>query len=488
MLPAVPPSVRWFVPVTMTAAILGLSAIADATAERPPQLTSRTPAQLIAGLLASPVDTFSGTVTTHADLGLATLTGLTGTDGTQHGGNGGNGGNGTGDGTGSDTDAEGNGNEGNGNDSGEPPPEGPVDQTDQVDPAVTADDLVQQLAVRVLTEDLTLRMWVDGPDRIRIQVLDLVDETDLVRSGSELWFYSARESLVGHGSLPVPTGHRSPAGQSTGPQAMSPWPLPIPVPQLLAPVLVQLAGPSTALTEGTPVRVAGRPARTLVITPRTSGTLIDRVVVATDADTGFPLRVEVFARGPDDAVLSTEFTSVDLGRPKAERFAFTAPEAARVLPLTLPGTGSEADDRTGTPSATPSGTPSSSPTGTPDGTAETSPDAAGAPKIRLIGTGWTTVLELTDAASLFGAFAGGSGTSDGTGGTTSPNTTPGTSGGSAGCTGTDLDLLGRLTVPAGDGRALRTTLFSILFTADGRVLLGAVPVDALVAAAAREAA
>jgi len=93
------------------------------------------------------------------------------------------------------------------------------------------------------------------------------------------------------------------------------------------------------------------------------------------------------------------------------------------------------------------------------------PDASGSPQTpsgtnaarpKLIGTGWTSIVELPAAAT-------GSATS-------SPQAAA---------------LLGQLTTPVSGGRALRTALLTVLVTDDGRVLAGSVPLQALQDAAAR---
>lgn len=192
-------------------------------------------------------------------------------------------------------------------------------------------------------------------------------------------------------------------------------------PELAARVL-QAIDPSTALSVGTDARVAGRPVYQLILTPRSGTTLVGSVTLAVDAETGLPLRVLVKARGQESAAFSVGFESIDLSAPDASVFGFTPPAGATVT--------------TPTPS--------------------TLPDGAGeAPTPAVSGTGWDTVVALPMSATGIPA--------DGAAGTSS--------------------LLDQLTEPVAGGRALQTSLVSILLTNDGRVLAGAVPVWALQAAA-----
>ena len=75
----------------------------------------------------------------------------------------------------------------------------------------------------------------------------------------------------------------------------------------------------------------------------------------------------------------------------------------------------------------------------------------------MTGTGWESIVELpagtADASALGGLDAG------------------------------SAQLLNELTTPVAGGRALQTSLVSVLLLDDGRILAGAVPVESLEAAA-----
>ena len=44
----------------------------------------------------------------------------------------------------------------------------------------------------------TANIYVDGVDKARLQVLDLISERNFIRNGADLWFYDASKSLVRH--------------------------------------------------------------------------------------------------------------------------------------------------------------------------------------------------------------------------------------------------------------------------------------------------
>ena len=68
-------------------------------------------------------------------------------------------------------------------------------------------------------------------------------------------------------------------------------------PLTLARRALAAASPTTSVGMGTAVRVAGRAAYVLVLTPKDATTLVGRVEVAVDATTHVPLATAVFAKG-----------------------------------------------------------------------------------------------------------------------------------------------------------------------------------------------
>jgi outer membrane lipoprotein-sorting protein len=291
------------------------------------------------------------------------------------------------------------------------------------------------LVTRFLSGRNTVRVWLDGPTKQRAQLLDPFSELDVVRNGDQVWSYASRGNRVQHGTLPAHAGTGAHAGPATAPADLTP--------AQLAQRALAAAGPTTDVTLGEPELVASRKAYALTLTPRTDTTLVGRVVIAVDAERGVPLQVQVFPRGKARPAIETGFTSVDFGTPAADRFSFTPPAGATVTEL---GTA-------------------------PASVAKPSLPASARPKV--IGTGWTSIVEVPAAAlnRLPDRRVGSAGTEE------SP--TPGQAG-----AGTGLAGLQQLTTPTSAGRGLTTSLVSVLFTNDGRILAGAVPLPALVTAAA----
>lgn len=383
-------SPRWIVPIAVIGTIAGGVAISSAQAGSAPSLPARTPQQVLASVAGSQVTALSGTVVTRTALGLPSVS----LPGGGHGGGA------------SATDAQG-------------------------------------LITRFLSGRNTLRVWADGPTKQRVQLLDPFDELDVVRNGTQIWTYSARSNEVGTSTAPAEGGPGQGRKHQVAPSGAADL-----TPAQMAERAVVAAGPTTAVTLGRPELVAGRAAYALTLTPKTDSTLVDRVVIAVDADTGVPLQVEVYARSFREPAIETGFTSVDFSRPSAATFTFTPPKGAKVTTLKDGGDGGERGHGTAT--------------------TRTADPADSSTRPTVTGTGWASIVEFPVQK----------------GGISAPPSAR-TPGGEQPSTGDATALFDQLTKPVAGGRAFSSRLLSVLITDDGRVLAGSVPVPALVDAAKR---
>lgn len=354
--------IRW-VPAVAVPAAIAAGAIVVPLAAGAADLPVKSPEDVVRLVAASDTETFSGTVAQSSELGLPSLPATGGASGTSSSG-----------------------------------------------PSSAASE---QSILELLTGDHTAKVYVDGPTRQRVQVLDQLAERDAVRNGSDVWLYDSKGDAATHLTLPARSG--SSAGTAT------PTPLAT-TPQALAEKLIAAVDPSTAVTLGDPSSVAGRDAYTLVLTPRTDATLVGSVRIAVDGATGIPLRVQVIARGAVAPAFEAGFTSFSTDRPAASVFAFRPPSGAKVTEQTVP-----------------------------ERSAQHGSGSGDHPKPQVSGEGWGAIVTLPA--------------------------------GSAPASLTTDPLFAQLTTAVGGGRALSTSLVSVLVTADGRVLAGAVPVSALQAAA-----
>ena len=258
--------------------------------------------------------------------------------------------------------------------------------------------------------DHTAKVWVDGPTQVRVQVLDKLAERDAIRNGSDVWLYQSAGKKVTHATLPA---HEK-AAPTPDATALTP--------SQLAQRFLDAVDPSTTVTLGDSVSVAGRDAYDLVLTPKADadagrsrldrGRRQDRPPAEGRRHRARGQRSRV--RGRVHAVQRSE-----AGRLACSRF--TPPKGATVTEQTLPTGGHDAQAK---------------------GTH---------PRPTVTGEGWATVVALPA--------------------------------GSAPASVADDPLFAQLTQPVDGGRALSSSLLSVLVTSDGRVLAGAVPVSVLQAAA-----
>ncbi|MCJ1714687.1 outer membrane lipoprotein carrier protein LolA [Curtobacterium sp. VKM Ac-2922] len=273
-------------------------------------------------------------------------------------------------------------------------------------------------ALSMLTQSHTARVYVDGASKQRIQVTQQLAEQDLVRNGSDVWTWDSKQREATHVTLPKDTAKSLQNGTTT--------------PADIAKQAIDAITPSTTVSKPISTTVAGQRAWQITLTPKSSDTLVGRVQLAVDQQTGLPLRATVLAQGQSAPAFQVGYTSLSYGAPASRLFDFTPPSNAKVTTKDLSGEADHAKHH--------------------DGAKGHAGDRSGAPTTT--GTGWATIAELpagsADTSSL---------DADGT------------------------SLLNQVTRAVDGGRAIQTSLVSVYLTDDGRVLAGAVPVSSLVAAA-----
>lgn len=273
------------------------------------------------------------------------------------------------------------------------------------------------------------RVYSDGADHARLQVFDGAEERNVVRNGDEVWVYDSAANRATHVTIPEDVGSSGGAAKRRGGGTL---PGEIPAPDQLADRLLAALDPSTRVTVEQDTRVAGRDAYQLRLDPRTVDTLVKDVTLAVDAATGAALRVQVNAVGQDGPAVSVGFTSFSPETPEAALFDFTPPADAEVEEL--------------------GGRDATAPRDGGAGPGEGGPHAFGSGIEH--GTGWDAVVVIPAEEVPDGIAA-------------SP-------------------LLGQYATEVEAGRVLSTPLATILFTGDGRVLAGPVPLDRLLDVAGAE--
>ena len=242
---------RWAVPASVLG-VVAVGAVALPVLADDPDLPERTAEQLLADLEAAEPVPMSGTFTHTADLGL---------------------------------------------------PE--VPQTGTGSPSLLA----------LVGGTTSARLWYGGDDLQRLSLMGTLSETDVVRNGDDVWYWTSSDNSAVHVSLSegTPDVTQAPA-----------------TPQQSAEQALDAVDPSTAVSVDGTAKVAGRSAYELVLEPRDDATLIGQIRLAVDAETSLPLRVRVYAKGESEPSLESGFTSVSLEAPSESVFQFTPPEGTMV--------------------------------------------------------------------------------------------------------------------------------------------------------------
>jgi outer membrane lipoprotein-sorting protein len=294
----------------------------------------------------------------------------------------------------------------------------------------------------------TIKVWYADPTHARLSVPVTMSETDLIRNGRQVWVWQSNTNTVTRMQLPAGAGQ----------EATPPSPVPL-TPQQAAQQALKAVGPSTRVSVERNVTVAGQPAYQLVLSPRTSGSLIGRVAIAIDATQNVPLRVQVFARGAASPAFQVGYTSISFVKPAAANFSFATPRGAKVKVISPPSDSSAHMRAKGAKSS-------------------------GEPQV--IGKDWLSVAVLP-ASGLAGVMGAGSASSAAS---SAAQSAAGSSGGSG--SGEDAAVAAALLKSAtpvhgawGSGKLLHTSLVSVLMTSNGHVLVGAVTPAVLYAAAAQ---
>ncbi|WP_035812480.1 LolA family protein [Jiangella gansuensis] len=389
------PVARWAVPATVATAVVGAAVAVPLIAGADSELPDRTAAELLVDLASIDLEPFAGTVVQSAEFGLPELAPVSGAEA----------------------------------------------------------DSFAAAAMSLLRGSSTARIWYTDGDTYRLALQDELAESDLVRDGEDLWFWSSAHNTASHLTLDEETaaeiepGTHGPSGLPGLPGGDGEEGLPegaTSVPTAAAAFALQAIAPSTQVDVDGTATVAGRAAYELVVRPRDEQSLIGSIRLAIDGENSMPLRVQIFDRDGGDPAFEVGFTSVTFSEPEASVYDFSPP----------PGTETEEID----PSEL-----TAPKEQLPPPAGEFDPNA-----VSVVGGGWSSVAVLrgvdvdevmtsldADAVALAESMLSGF-----------------------------EDVSGAY----GTGQALTTDLCSVLLLDDGRLLVGAVPLEVLEEAAMDPAA
>lgn len=408
---AVKPAVlkKWLPAVLAPAIVAAFAVGASFSAKTQVQLEPKTPQQVLQMIAGSTVTDFSGTVRATLDIGIPQLPDQ--------------------------------GSTGMMEQPGAPETEGTTPPGGASAPAGAG--LLDVLSALSGTHEA--RVYVDGPDKARIQVLDGMDEQNFIRNGSSLWHYDSAENTAVHLTLPKVPRKGGPPRHTMQP----------PTPGVIADRLLEAMGQNTDMSVRDDTRVAGRDAYTLELDPGSDDSLIAKVSIGVDAATGAPLDVVVEAVGQEDPALAVGFTSFTPETPAADLFEFTPPTGAEVSEHKIPKKllGLKPDHKPGSKAH---GHKVPKPflehkSGAKDDSAKPDRKNQASHRAAISGTGWDTVVVIP-AKDVPRDLA-------------------------------TNEMLNQLAIPVEGGKLLHTSLLNVLITDDGRLVIGSVSVARLQAAA-----
>jgi outer membrane lipoprotein-sorting protein len=166
----------------------------------------------------------------------------------------------------------------------------------------------------------TARLWRGGPDRLRAELQGENGDRVFVRKGDRVSVYDGASNTLKTGEKPEAASD-SAAGTDGLPGAS---------PEEIDEFLAEIA-PSSKLTTGAPVEVAGRWAYPLTLEPKDkSTTLVERAEALVDAQTFVPLLLELYAEGRPEPVARYEVKDFRVGHVPDARFEFETPPGATV--------------------------------------------------------------------------------------------------------------------------------------------------------------
>src|SRR5215204_5534661 len=165
----------------------------------------------------------------------------------------------------------------------------------------------------------TARVWRGGPDELRAELQGENGDRVLVRNGDSVSVYDGASNTLKTGEKPEAalSGTAAPDG------------LPGASPEGIDELLAEIA-PSSKLTTGAPVEVAGHWAYPLTLEPKEkSATLVERAETLVDAEAFVPLLLELYAEGKPEPVVRYEAKDFQVGPVPDARFEFETPPDAK---------------------------------------------------------------------------------------------------------------------------------------------------------------
>lgn len=170
-----------------------------------------------------------------------------------------------------------------------------------------------------------LKVAADGPTRQLLSSSDSGAAFTLAHDGGTAWVYDGQ---AGTATELTGLGANNAAEGSAARNAVDP--------QQAAAQALKALGPNTSVSVQGQSMVAGQSVYELSVKPKGSGSTIGEVRIAVDGANGMPLQVRVLPSDGSDPILDVGFTSVSFATPAASTFAFTPPRGTKVTQEAVP--------------------------------------------------------------------------------------------------------------------------------------------------------
>ena len=193
------------------------------------------------------------------------------------------------------------------------------------------------LALEFFAGTHTANIYVDGVDKARLQVLDLLSERNYIRNGNELWAYYAGKAEAQHSVIDEAQVKSAEADARTLFNLNSgKLPFDYTSPAAVADYVLAEAGKYSTISVASDVKIADRGAYQITITPKGGQSLVASATLSIDAATGLPLAARVMAVGQSTPAFEVAFETISFTTPAASNFNFTPPAGTRVVEVPAP--------------------------------------------------------------------------------------------------------------------------------------------------------
>jgi outer membrane lipoprotein-sorting protein len=178
------------------------------------------------------------------------------------------------------------------------------------------------------------RVWISTGGQMRLELASEKGATQILYDGSTLRLYQASSNTL----YEYTPQKGSDTGSSPGGAAHQP-----PSVAQIQEAITHLMG-HVNLSGAVPTDVAGEPAYSVKISPRSNGGLVGGVELAWDADHGVPLRLAVYAKGDGSPVLELSATEVSYGPVSDSIFSLSLPANVKRTKIAPPSGSSAANN------------------------------------------------------------------------------------------------------------------------------------------------